>query len=64
MNNGAGCVSFPKEWIRYDGEHYFLDVPEKEDESYWIEQFYLWMESCCEHPDMEAASERIYNWGR
>lgn len=63
MNNGAGCVSFPKEWIRYDGEHYFLDVPEKEDESYWIEQFYLWMESCCEHPDMEAATERISNWG-
>lgn len=51
----------PREWLHIDSDGYWSLKPEHDS----IELFYKvyeWEQTCCEHPEMEYASEPISTW--
>ncbi len=52
---------FPREWVYIDEEGYCNLLSEYDTDENWP-KFSEWRQSCCEHEDMDYASERISNW--
>lgn len=51
----------PRDWLQIDEEGYLVLRPEH-DSPEACHRVYGWMLACCEHPEMEHASEHIANW--
>jgi len=49
----------PRDWLEFDSEGH-LNLEYDSDDHFL--KFWRWMETCCTHPEMDAASERIANW--
>ncbi len=52
---------FPRDWLHIDAEGYLNLKPEYDSVDRAVEVC-RWMETCCHHPNMDAASEHIANW--
>jgi hypothetical protein len=51
----------PREWLHIDNDGYWSLKPEHDSDDLWY-KVYEWEQTCCEHPEMEYASEHIANW--
>lgn len=51
----------PRDWLRVDEDGY-LNIKPEHDSDDASDAVFGWMQDCCEHPDMDHASERIGNW--
>lgn len=51
----------PRDWLEIDAEGYLNLKTEHDSDERFIEVHH-WMETCCAHPGMRAAWERISNW--
>lgn len=51
----------PRDWLHVDEEGYFNLKPGHDSDGAF-DEVDGWMKVCCEHPDLEYASEHIANW--
>jgi len=51
----------PAEHLKIDEDGYLNPPAEYDTEKYW-NPYYIWKQTCCDHPGMNFACERISNW--
>lgn len=51
----------PREWLYIDEDGYFGLRPEHDSDDLFY-KVYEWEQTCCQHPEMRYAWERISNW--